>query len=306
MASDGQNPKTDEDQGVRHPKIPLFYGLPQGKDEVKARDLVARIEAHCTATNRKTQCSELYLVLRGKAVEWWNTLETIDVDKTDWKAVKAKFIADYEYKIAGSVVYRLDTLSQKQGESVVDFFSRVNSVVHDFVQDAPQKDHDIAKEMRLFFQKGFFISGLRDELKSKVLAKDVVPGLAEAKEYAQKMEFINTAKGKKLGVTSVEYLDSELDAITGEENAVDEEYQEEEVALVNRWRARQGRKPLMRRGGRGGGTGPRFSGTCFNCNQTGHKASQCRQPKKTDVRSLDEAHDGNAEQNTTMASIKNW
>jgi len=84
----GGNP-TPVQQQMKHPKIPLFFGLPNGKDEIKARDLVARIEAHCTATGTNTQCSELYLVLRGNAVAWYNSLAIMGVDVRNWDALKA-------------------------------------------------------------------------------------------------------------------------------------------------------------------------------------------------------------------------
>jgi len=55
-------------QQIKHLKISLFFGLSNGKDEINAKDLVARIEAHCSATGRSTQYSELYLMLRGNII----------------------------------------------------------------------------------------------------------------------------------------------------------------------------------------------------------------------------------------------
>lgn len=104
-------------QQVKHPKILLFFGLPNGKDEIKARHLVARIKAHCTATGRTTQCSELYLVLRGNVIAWYDFLVIMGVNERNWDELKRVFLRDYEFKIAGNMAYKQDSLQQKSGET---------------------------------------------------------------------------------------------------------------------------------------------------------------------------------------------
>jgi len=164
----GGNPAPVQQQ-VKHPKILLFFGLPNGKDEIKARDLVARIEAHITATGRNTQCSELYLVLRDNAVAWYDSLAIMGVDVRNWDALKGVFLRDYEFKIAGNMPYKLDSLQQKAGENVIDFFARVNLTIDDFCKDCPHAGNQIATDVRKFFQKGFFVRRLRNDIKTETL-----------------------------------------------------------------------------------------------------------------------------------------
>jgi len=95
----------------------------------------------------------------------------------------------------------------------------------------------------------------------------------ETRQYAQKMEFIVNTKGRQeftTPVAAVDDLERQVDALEAEEND-GEAIQEEEVALLNRLRARYRRRPVRRGGfrtmGRGGGTvtSARFTGTCYNC-----------------------------------------
>ncbi len=66
---------------ARHMKIPLFYRRADGKDEVKAEDLIDRIEALCKATGKgdDVKIQELYLALRKVAVKWYKYLSVIGV-----------------------------------------------------------------------------------------------------------------------------------------------------------------------------------------------------------------------------------
>jgi len=131
------------------------------------------------------------------------------------------------------------------------------------------------------------------------------------------MEFIAHTKGRQeytTPVAAVDDLERQVDALEAEENDGDA-IQEEEVALLNRLRARNGRRPVGRGGfrtmGRGGGTGTsaKFTGTCYNCGTAGHKSSQCRLPKKNNVRAIDD-QDNDQENTSQMASLKpiplNW
>ncbi|MBM3917837.1 MAG: hypothetical protein FJ349_09570 [Sphingomonadales bacterium] len=265
-------------------KIPLFYGLGQGKDEVKAKDLVHRIEALQVATGKddNVNCSELYLALRGNAVEWYNSLVTLGVDNKNWTALKASFLKNYDFKLAGNVVYRLNTLSQRQGETVTDFFSRATGTFRDF--ESGLAADATGPQVKAFYNKGLYISGLREELKAKVLEREP-PNISEVQDYALKMEYIQNSKGKAMAnppVLSVEEMDNDIDAVvgTGESEEIDE-YHEEEIAMVNRYRKRIGRKPFQRPG-----TKTAFTGQCHNCGIKGHKAANCRKPKQG-IRSID-------------------
>jgi hypothetical protein len=128
---------------AKHMKIPLFYGRADGGDEIKAEDLIDRIEALCKATGKgdDVKIQELYLALREAAVKWYKALEVIGVDIKNWSTVKKQFLYDYQFKISGSVAFKWEALRQKPSEKVVDFFARVNEEIEHFMEGVPHKDH---------------------------------------------------------------------------------------------------------------------------------------------------------------------
>jgi len=296
---------------VKHSKIPLFYGFGGGKDEVSAVDLVDRIEALCQTANRNTdenKCNELYLALRGDAIAWYKSLKSIQISTTDWASMKKRFLKDYDFRIPGQVAYKLDVLRQKPKEKVIDFFSRVDVAIGNFFENFVKKDSATAQDTRYYFQLGIFIGGLRDELKSKVLMSDKVTTLVAARDYAQKLEFIELSKGK----VGIEDAHSQILMMEGwrgrkvdEEgkSSDDEELEEDMVAILNRYKKKFVNHSMNK-------DAP-FVGKCYNCGRSGHRSYNCKKPKRREVRSLGEEpyeDDQNEEgpENNTLAPIKNW
>lgn len=310
MAAAG-NPAAVAVKEAKHMKIPLFYGRAEGKDEISAQDLVDRIDALIKATGKGDDVAvqELYLALREDAVKWYKSLPMLGVDTTKWSDVKKQFLLDYQFKITGSVAYRLEALKQRNNEKVIDFFARVNEEMENFMEGVTHKAHSAAIETRTHFQKAIFIAGLRDEIKSQILTnEDARKTLLSAKKAAQTMEYVDVAKRRTSTnpVLAMKEMEDEIDRI-GEEEDVDEEVAEEEIALINKYRARIGRRPMRRGGNRGGGV--RFTGKCFNCNQPGHRSLDCRQPKRNGVRSVNEdegQRDHRDEQLSVISPLKNW
>jgi len=239
------------------------------------------------------------------------------VDVRNWNDLKGVFLRDYEFKIAGNMPYKLDSLQQKRGENVIDFFARVNLTIDDFCKDCQNAGNQIAIDVRKFFQKGLFVSRLRNDIKTETLKQDPIGELMESRQYAQKMEFIANTKGRQeltAPLAAVDDLERQVDASEAKENEGDA-LQEEEVAQLNRLRAPNGRRPVGRGGsrtmGRRGGFGDRakFAGTCYDCGTAGHKSSQCRLPKNNNVRAIDD-RDTEQEDSPNMASLKpiplNW
>jgi Retrotransposon gag protein/Zinc knuckle len=298
---------------AKHMKIPLFYGRTEGKEEISAEDLIDRIEALVKATGKggDVAIQELYLALREDAVKWYKSLPMTGVDVTKWSEVKKRFLADYQFKIAGSV-YKLEVLRQKSNERVIDFFARVNEDFEHIMEEVTCSTDAASIETRTQIQKAIFIAGLRDELKSKILPDaSARKTLMTVRTTAQTLEYVDMSKRKTANpVLAMKEMEDEIDMIGNAEEEADDEFAEEEIAMINRYRAKVGKRPMRRRGGgRGGGT-IRFTGKCFNCNLAGHRSSDCRQPKRNGVRSVEEEneyHRENREESLSVISpLKNW
>jgi hypothetical protein len=305
-----QSPAAVAVKEAKHMKIPLFYGRPEGKDEISAEDLIDHIEALVKATGKGEDVAiqELYLALREDAVKWYKSLTMQSVDTTKWNEVKKKFLEDYQFKISGSVAYKLEALKQRSNERVIDFFSRVNEEMEHFTEGLAQKTHSASIEARTHFQKAIFIAGLRDELKTQILNdKDSRKTLLNARKAAQTIEFVEMSKRRTSTnpVLAMKEMENEIDQIgQEEEEEAEEEIAEEEIALINKYRSRIGRRPIRRGGGRRGGI--RFSGKCYNCDKPGHRSSDCRLPKRNGVRSVDEDDGRREEQLSAISTLGNW
>ena len=295
---------------AKHMKIPLFYGRADGKDEISAEDLIDRIEALVRATGKGDDVAiqELYLALREDAVKWYKSLPMQGVDIKKWADVKKQFLADYHFKIPGSVAYKLEALKQRSNERVIDFFSRVNEEIEHFMEGVPSRAQTAAIETRTHFQKAIFIAGLREELKSSILTdKEARKTLLSARSAAQTMEYVETAKRRTTTnpVMAMQETEMEIDQI-GQDATEDDEFDEDEISLINRYRNRVGKRPFRGRGGRGG---TRFTGKCYNCDRPGHRSAECRQPKRNGVRSVAEEgdqRDDRENQLSMIAPLKNW
>jgi hypothetical protein len=286
-------------------RLPLFYGnTPGHRNEVSPKDLVNRIEADCRATNKpaNTECQELYLTLRGEAIGWWDSMEYSETDKTNWQQLKKEFLRDYDYRISDASSYRLTTLKQKSGETVVSFFARVSHAVKDMYDGMSPEADGPAREARqrtiLHTHKNLFISGLRENLRSAVL-NHPIPTLKEAKEEARRAEYLQGREQPKPTTSMWEEVSSILDTVLdpADRGIEDEDFHEEEVAAINHWRANHRRRPVKwtprRRLPPSQNTGL-FQGKCYNCDKPGHRSRDCREPRRNPL------DDQNQSEVTTM------
>ena len=295
-------------------RMPFFYGITGHKDDIAPRALVERIEHYCRTTNKgvNAECHELYLTLRGEPLKWWESFKDSGANINDWDEVKTEFLKDYDYRMTGESSYKLISLKMKAGETVVDFFSRVSAATMDMkrgITEETTADTRAASERMLrHVQKNLFISGLREEIKTRVL-NDPPSDLRGTKESARKAEFITKNAGYK-PIASVAIMDEVIAAldmaldISPREND-EEELQEEEIAAINNWRRSKGRKPFNRNFKRR----TPFQGKCHNCDKVGHFARFCREPKRG-VKSLDgERNEDPRDRSSSdfqMATLKNW
>ena len=113
----------------RSTEMLLFYGR-KDKDTISARLFIDCIETAARVANwdDARKLSEIYLILRDCAVLWWNSLLDADVDRANYQAVKADFLASYEprYK-AKATCTNFQELVQRQGEAVHDYYLRVHN-----------------------------------------------------------------------------------------------------------------------------------------------------------------------------------
>jgi hypothetical protein len=122
----------DHDCLKRSTDMPLFFGRKE-KDTITARHLIKRIDrAKAIATwNAERTCNELYMILREKALVWYESITDDDIDLKDWDVVKK------EFRLAAT------TVNQAKAEGMAD--------------------------MGKFFKHQLFLASLSDGIRDKVL-----------------------------------------------------------------------------------------------------------------------------------------
>jgi len=277
-------------------ELPLFFGR-KDKDSISAKLLVERVDTagQIATWDAARKCAEFNLILRDRATIWWQSLEDADIDKQDWDAVKTEFLEAYEPKFtAKTTCTNFQELVQKQGETVLDYYLRVQEAFSKMCEAKPAalaavradagaataaqatavKNEGI-KDTERFFKHQLFKAGLRDDLRSEVMkaGKDT---LQESKRLAIELEVINNDK-KGRQVAAVQQV--------VEEGPNDEEgdLQEDEVAYINAMRQQKGRAPFRGNSfrprtsnGGNGGHGGQKDVVCRYCGLKGHFQKDCR------------------------------
>ena len=273
-------PPTTVVTGTRSLKLPTFSGGVE-KDDLNPQDFVERIEAYCKATKRDAndECTEMHLALRGNAMIWWRTLKRRGINTNIWNEVKAEFLQTYAPTITGQTAHAIGQLEQKSGETVNDYFGRLDQIVEEMMASLTLSgSHQEGKELtRNHIQKYLFIGGLRESLRMDVL-KTTTTSLAEALKEASKSELIHKKQGK-------------IFAIEDETDDPPEDLDEDDIAAINQKRMKMGKRPFKRRPfNRSSNTAPDEI-KCYNCNKTGHMARNCNAPKARRIRAIDEEND---------------
>ncbi len=275
-------------------KLPTFSGG-SDKDDLPPRDFVERIEAYCKALKKDTndECTEMQLALRGNATIWWRSLARRGISNGVWADVRQEFLATYQPSVTGKTAHAIGQLEQKGTETINDYFNRLDQVIDEMMASATQpttSTKTIYDNVRNHIQKYLFIGGLRENLRIEV-QKTEPTSLAEALKAAGKTELILKRETSK--VFSVE--DNPLTPTNNDEDDLDDE----EIAALNAWRAKRGKKPMQRRNAN------LQDVKCYNCNKMGHISRNCRAPRKA-VRSMDEQRHNEKQEEDTSQEERNY
>jgi len=185
--------------------MPLFFGRKE-KDTNTAHHLIERIDrARTIATwNAERTCNELYMILREKALVWYESLADDDLDLKDWDVVKKEFLKMYEPKYsARTTCANFSDLTQKPGDTINDYHVRVQTAYKHLIDSKPatmaavrnaaaiiaEAKAEGMADMGKFFKHQLFLAGLSDNVCDKVLEakKDT---FAQSLELAHELEAI--------------------------------------------------------------------------------------------------------------------
>ena len=284
--------------------LPPFYA--SSKDVCTAELFIQRFEVAAEIAgwirpvgqpNRYANtCREFYMLLRGNALQWWASLENcIDFDKTDWPAVRARFLESYAKQYTPTTACTgLTEMKQKTGESVQDYFVRCN-VIYDRIKEITPPGLDAwrgvvpagmgddalvagkrqgVKEMGLFFLHLLFVVGLREDIRLKTIeAADQT--LEEARVTAKAKELLLNDKRKVhqvFGVKDQPSSDEEEEDAYLLDPLIDLNPEEEEqLQQINAIRRQQGKRPFRIKKRINFG-----EIICHYCNKKGHFQKICR------------------------------
>jgi Retrotransposon gag protein len=289
--------------------LPLFHAMKE-KDVCTAELFIERFELAAEiarwilpvgqANRYARTCREFQLLLRGNALKWWASLDNcLDFDKTNWVAVKARFLESYaKHYTPTSACTGLAEMKQKPGENVQDYFVRCNEIYNRIkeIQPAGLQNwrgalpdgiaNNVAlnlgkrqgtKEMGLFFLHILFVAGLREDIRMKTMEQNDMD-LEAARLTAKRVELLLLDKRQQKVLAMKGKAPSEDEDHSDEDTWSEgdlEDLTEEECLQLNAIRVRQGKKPF--RGKRNNRPFRDLSEIlCHYCNKKGHYQKVCR------------------------------
>ena len=290
--------------------LPLFYGE-KDKDTVDARTFKDRFEAACNIANwnanEARKIEQFYMILRGKALIWWRSLEDIpDFPRDDqgrynnWERVKAEFLDAYAVRnTAKAACTNLQDLYQRSTENVQDIYLRVTDAYHrmkESIPDAmfqvrynvnPAVPADIKREgiddMGRFFTQQLFLASLKEDIRIKTMeaGHDTIQ---ESLRTARDTEAIlnDKARRSQLAAIQQEHEDDGMEEFmsnywSNRDYSELESWEEQALDKINAIRINKGKRPFRAGNKRfGGGGANRSQFECRYCKIKGHMQKECR------------------------------
>ena len=254
-AAQVQQALLNHDRVKRSTDLPLFFGN-KTKDTITAPALLDRINIAAEIANWNVQrrCQEFYMILRDRALVWWNTLDDIEgLDKANWDQVSREFRNAYAPKFSAKTnCTNFAELYQRPGEGVQDFYLRVAEAFKnmtdakpDFItvlRAADDADRAVCKaegviDMSRFFLTQLFLAGLREDIRLRTMETGP-ERIHEAVDVAREIETIlSDKKGNGQKGTVINAIN---EGQTQPEPV--EQFDEDEVEAINAIRAKKGRK----------------------------------------------------------------
>ena len=291
----------DHDRIRRSTELPLFFGRKE-RDSISARLLIDRIATAAEIANwdEARRIREFYMILRDRALLWWNSLDDTDVDKANWNAIKADFLASYEAKYtAKTTCTNFHELIQRPGEGCHDYYLRVHEAFTKMCEAKPEALNAVRaaagaaanevkaegiRDIERFFKHQLFLAGLKDDLRVKVMeaGKDT---LHESMRLAVELEVIHQEKLKRGNVHAVSVAAVAADEGTSCEENVDD-LNDDEIAAINAIRLRNGRSPFKAFRKKENG-GAKSKVICRYCKKPGHVQKDCFARKKANAPMVD-------------------
>ena len=270
-------------------KIPFFYGE-EKEDATKVAEFLQRFETSTTSMGLVTpaqKAAHFGSYLRGAAYIVHGNLESFgDIDVNDWPAVKAYFLQKYRGEhSAHNVIASFDTLKQKKGEGIMQFYSRVLNEVKLFIDqliipdadlpaevvalaDGPKTAYDkvYRKQMRQLVARTYFIGGIKSSIRTELqrIAPADLDGTVNAAIKLEQTESKNHENHENRKINELADLD--------DEQLVEENLDQETISKINDRRGRLGRQPFRRPKYQRGQTGAL---KCRYCKKTNHSQKDC-------------------------------